>query len=92
MYAVILKDNDNYEPIAAIANMDGQIINVKVTYFYDNNRYEPSNNYIIIDNPTKEDLNNIKNGEEYIKSENKEPLIVKEVNEVNLLQLKRKNN
>lgn len=91
MYAVIVKNNDivsEYEPIAALANIDGEVFNVKVTFYKDNTRYEPSENYITIDNPTKEDFNNIKNAEEYIYSDNKEAAITKEVNNPILLQLK----
>lgn len=77
MYAVIVRNSDGtYEPIAALASIDQKIVNVKVTYLYDQNTYEPSKNYIIIDNPTKDDLNNIKNGDEYIKSENDNKLIL----------------
>ena len=85
MYAVILKtENGSYEPISALANIDGTIINVKVTYLYSEIIYEPSENYIIIDNPTKDDLNNIKNADEYIKSENGKQI----KNMVYLLKLK----
>lgn len=70
MYAVILKtENGSFEPISALANIDGTIINVKVTYLYGDIICDPSENYIIIDNPTKDDFNNIKNADEYIKSE-----------------------
>ena len=69
MYAVIVRNSDgSYEPIAALADIDEKIVNVKVTYLYDQTTYEPSKNYITIDNPTKEDLNNLKNGYDYIKS------------------------
>ena len=90
MYAVIVKHNEDYEPISALANIDNKIINVKVTFFDGDVIYEPSSNYIYIENPSKEDFDNIKNGEEYINSNNKEPLLSKEVKEYNLLY--RKNN
>ena len=89
MYAVIIKNTDNtYEPIAALANVNGEIFNVIVTFDKDNQIYEPSDNYIIIDNPTKEDYENIKNADEYIYSDNREAAITKEVNDVMLLQKK----
>lgn len=89
MYAVIIKNTDEtYEPIAALANINGDIFNVQVTFNKDNQIYEPSENYIIINNPTKEDYENIKNADEYIYSNNREAALTKEVNDVVLLQLK----
>ena len=90
MYIVIVKNDDNtYEPIAALAKINGEIFNVRVTFNKDYKVYEPSDNYIIIDNPTNEDFENIKNADEYIHSDNKESVITKEVNDTILLQLKK---
>ena len=66
MYAVIVKDNNYYEPIAALAEVEGQIVNVKVTYRLGSETYLPSQNYIFINNPTTIDYENLKNGDEYI--------------------------
>lgn len=68
MYAVIVINEDGtYEPIAGLINNGGGVKNVTVTYCYNNSAYEPSQNYIIIENPTDEDLENLKNGDDYIK-------------------------
>lgn len=73
MYAVIVRNDDGtYEPIAALADIDNRIVNVEVTYLYDQTTYEPSKNYIYLSNPTKEDLYNIKNGDEFINNSGKE--------------------
>ena len=66
MYAVIVKENNYYEPIAALAQVNGQIVNVKLTYRLNNETYLPSQNYIFINNPTTIDYENLKNGDEYI--------------------------
>lgn len=69
MYVVIVKNEDGtYEPIAGLVKNNDDIKNVTITYCYNNMPYEPSKNYIIIDNPTKEDLENLKKGNEYINS------------------------
>ena len=73
MYALIKKDEDNYEPIAGLYSDGNEVHNVKITYFYNQTRYEASPNYISIENPTKEDLKNLKKGDEYLNpEENKE--------------------
>lgn len=68
MYAVIVKNEDGtYEPIAGLVKNGGNVDNVTITYCYSNTPYEPSKDYIIIKNPTDEDLDNLKNGDDYIK-------------------------
>ena len=69
MYAVIVKNDDgSYEPIAGLVDNGDGVKNVTITYCYSNIAYEPSNNYITIDNPTQEDLTNLKKGNDYIKT------------------------
>ena len=67
MYAVILKTDDKCEAICALVEVNGEIHNVKVSYL-DGDIREASKYYVYID-PTKVNLENIKNGQEYIDSD-----------------------
>ena len=56
-----------YTPIAAMTEVDGEYHNVLVTTFDGTNDHEPSKHYIYLDE-TKENYNNLENGEEYLYS------------------------
>lgn len=71
MYVVkvnVHKNNEDwYIPISALLKNNDKIVNVKVTtrddQGYDHN---PLENYIYIEKPTKQDFNNVKDGQQYI--------------------------
>lgn len=76
IYAVMIKNEDGYEPIAALSKVKRELVNVKVNFFKNDIKYEPSDNYIYIINPTEEDYNNLKNADNYIKSEDNKSILL----------------
>ena len=85
IYAVI----DDYTPICALYKNDDGIFNIEVTYAVDKDHvYEPSENYIYIDEPSIDNFNELKDADEYINAdeEKREPLIEKEQKKVFILK------
>ena len=76
IYAVMIINEDGYEPIAALSKVERELVNVKVNFYKNEIKYEPSENYIYINNPTDEDYSNLKNADKYLRSEENKSLLL----------------
>lgn len=76
---------DWFVPVSGL--LDGMAIeNVEVNTWDDQGfEHSASPYYVYIDNPTRDNIDDLKNSKEYLTSKNIEPPITKEVNEVTLL-------
>ncbi len=90
MYVVkIKKEDNNYEIIAALAHVDYDVFNVRVTIReVDGSTKEASEIYIYIENPTMDNIDEMKNADKYINADeqSREPAIQKEAKKVNILK------
>lgn len=62
------KEDPYYTPICALVEINGNVYNIEATLFDGSEKHLPDENYIEIENPDKNNINDLKNANEDIES------------------------